>query len=338
MRLPSAAQHDGAGAAVSGTSAPGAQSEVGGPIMQLENHPLAGIFPMMDEKTFADLLGDIRENGLREPIVVHEGNILDGRNRYRACADLGIEPMTQVWNGEGDPLDYVVSKNLHRRHLSASQAAMVGNKIAELKQGARTDLGQICPKSRAEVAKRLNISERSIKSAKVVADRGIPELVAAIEAGQVSVSAASEIAKLSKPRQAEVVANGTKKIQAVAKNIRRRRPARHRNGEAAAHVESEHDRDLRLIRNIWEGTCQSAQAEFLRGEESESSTSPNTTPSIDAGAEIEPVVSAKTVEDEIAESEDDLEEYRDLIQALFEVPPPKSMRQFSLTLALIELS
>jgi N6-adenosine-specific RNA methylase IME4 len=80
----------------------------------------------MADDEFEALKADIAANGLREPIWLHpDGRILDGRNRYRACCDLGLVPEYKTWDGNGSLAAFVVSLNLHRRHLSSSQRAMI---------------------------------------------------------------------------------------------------------------------------------------------------------------------------------------------------------------------
>jgi hypothetical protein len=88
----------------------------------LKFHPLAGIFPLMEGAEFDALVADIKANGLHYPIILYDGKILDGRNRYRACLAAGFEPA--VRNGDnwiGDPASFVISRNIRRRHLTAEQ-------------------------------------------------------------------------------------------------------------------------------------------------------------------------------------------------------------------------
>jgi len=91
----------------------------------LRFHPLADIFPLMEGEEFDGLVADIKAHGLRVPIVLYEKMILDGRNRYRAFAAAGFTLTTRsIVDGDSfikDPAAYVISANIHRRHLSAEQ-------------------------------------------------------------------------------------------------------------------------------------------------------------------------------------------------------------------------
>ncbi len=156
-------------------------------------HPVAAIFPLMVGHEFHALVADIRVNDLREPITLHpDGSILDGRNRYRACPMAKVEPKFIQWDEQGSEQDFVISKNLARRHMSESQRAMVAAKLADMPQGARSDLGPIGTMSAAQAADALNVGKRSVKRAKSVRKYGNEKFVKAVEAGQMSVAAAEQ--------------------------------------------------------------------------------------------------------------------------------------------------
>jgi hypothetical protein len=94
---------------------------------EIKFHPVASIFPLMEKIEFESLTADIQKHGQLEPIWTHGGKIIDGRNRYLACQELGIEPRIKEWkpvNG-AELVDFIISLNLTRRHLTPSQKALV---------------------------------------------------------------------------------------------------------------------------------------------------------------------------------------------------------------------
>jgi hypothetical protein len=96
--------------------------------------PLAELFPLIEGNDFDLLVADIKKNGVREPIWLYDDKILDGRNRYRAAKAAKVVCPTRVYRGD-DPLSFVISLNLKRRHLDESQRAMVAKKLANMPLG-----------------------------------------------------------------------------------------------------------------------------------------------------------------------------------------------------------
>lgn len=92
--------------------------------MTYELHPLCTLFPRVVGADFDSLVADIRANGLRQAIVLYGDMILDGGNRYRACLEAGVNPHFEHYEGESI-VSFVLSANLHRRHLSAGQQAAI---------------------------------------------------------------------------------------------------------------------------------------------------------------------------------------------------------------------
>jgi hypothetical protein len=184
----------------------------------LKVHPAADAFPLMSEAELRALGEDIRATKLRTPIVLWgpaPAVLLDGRNRLDAMELVGLpthdsagllvpmrhEPSTV------DPVDLVISLNLHRRHLDASQRAMVAATIATMRQGERTDLPSRDGNSlsQADAGRLLNVSTKSVERAATVRREGSPELVEAVERGEVPVRVAAEVAKSLPAEQKRIV-------------------------------------------------------------------------------------------------------------------------------------
>lgn len=194
-------------------------------------HPVAEIFPFLDGAEFAGLCEDIREHGQREPIIVDRaGLILDGRNRYRACIQIGVEPKFETYEG-ADVVALIVSLNLKRRHMSESQRAMVAAKLANLSVGANQHTGASAnlptllsndeppppaPVTQRQAADLLNVSDRAVRDAKVIQREAAPVVVAAVERGEVSVSAAAKAIK-AEPDKAKQAGWTPADIKAVVK-------------------------------------------------------------------------------------------------------------------------
>ncbi len=184
-------------------------------------HPIADVFPLITGAEFDALVIDVREHGLRVPIVLHpDGSILDGRNRYRACLAADVSPRFETWRGEaGGEIAFVVSLNLNRRHLDESQRAMVAARLKKM-LGPNLDPGGDAAQ---KVADLMNVSRGSVFTAQRVEEKGAPELVAAVERGDVAVSTAADVAELPRQQQAEIVAKGEIEILKAAKKIRAER-------------------------------------------------------------------------------------------------------------------
>jgi N6-adenosine-specific RNA methylase IME4 len=180
----------------------------------MEFHPVSDIFPMMHPEAFEELAEDIKLNGLLTTIVTYENKVLDGRNRLKACAKTGVEPRFEAYTGD-NPLSYVVSLNLKRRHLDESQRAMVSARLATLADGQR-QVGKFSyVPTQAQAAKMLNVSDRSLRDAKTVLTRGTKPLIMAVEDGKIAVSIAAKLADQDEATQAEAVANPDKAAHIV---------------------------------------------------------------------------------------------------------------------------
>ena len=183
-------------------------------VPQYPLHPYCRLIPEIDEQSLRDLTDDIKQFGLREAIVLLDEQVLDGRSRYEACKRSGVKPefveFNEVWPAvdEADDEDerneialkWIVSRNIHRRHLNPSQKAMFAAKISDLDVGigkANAAARGRPAKTVKEAAAQVGASPKLTSQAKGVLKKN-PEKVADIEAGKVTVS---NVVKESKAQQ-----------------------------------------------------------------------------------------------------------------------------------------
>lgn len=203
--------------------------------MNYEFHPLANIFPLIEGQAFDDLVADVSANGVREPIWMYQHQILDGRNRYRAAKQAGVKCEIRAYEGD-DPVGFVVSLNLHRRHLTESQRAMVAAKLANMPAHRPSGNSANLQTSQSDAAKLLSVSTRTVAAATKVKEEAVPELAQAVERGEVSVSAAAAVAALPKEDQHEAIKGGKQAIQEKARELRRKPTVAQPEPVATEHV------------------------------------------------------------------------------------------------------
>ncbi len=163
-------------------------------------HPLAALFPPMQDDEFLALCESIRLHGQREPVLVWDGLILDGVHRTRACVRLGITPRTEAFEGDGAAAQaMVLDLNLHRRHLSTSQRAMIAAGLATRQPGGtganqhngRRPADLPDSMTQAEAAALLNVGERTLREAKQLLVEADTDLVENVRAGTWTINAAT---------------------------------------------------------------------------------------------------------------------------------------------------
>jgi soluble cytochrome b562 len=164
-----------------------------------EMHRLADLVPPMTAEQFAELKADIKAHGLREPITLLDGKILDGKHRYRACRELGISITTRPWpTDDGQPVDFVISENVKRRHLTTGQKAALAlelrptieRELAEGKDSPRHTGGTHKAPANVIAAQKVGISTASVEDYATLKDQA-PDLAKEVRLGQKALTTAT---------------------------------------------------------------------------------------------------------------------------------------------------
>jgi hypothetical protein len=157
----------------------------------LQPHALAALMPPMTETAFGALVADLEQHGQRAPLVLFEGRILDGRHRARALRALNRGAVAVDYEGDQSPRDYVLSSNLQRRHLTTSQAAMVGARMVTTVHGRRADGEDV---TQAGAAHAVGVSIRYVRDAQWLVEHD-EELAERVFAGEITLAAAMRRAR-----------------------------------------------------------------------------------------------------------------------------------------------
>ncbi len=190
-------------------------------------HEVANIFPLMQGEEFEALKNDIAVNGQREPIWLHQdGSIIDGRNRQRACCELDIAPKFRTWDGNGSLVQFVVSLNLHRRHLTSGQKAIIAVDILPMleveakerqREHAQTAPGKAktldqnfdqvssrAPQAAEQAASIVGSNRQYVSDAKRIVQQA-PEVAEMVRSGEMAITEAKQLARLEESKRAQAI-------------------------------------------------------------------------------------------------------------------------------------
>lgn len=148
---------------------------------------LANAFPILEGDDFEELKASILQYGLQNPIVVNsQDEILDGRNRMRACLLVGAEPEIEQFTGtREEQIAFVAIQNLNRRHLTQSQKALITAEFLRLQHG-----GVLPNEAVRQAAIEAGVSPRLVYDAGAVLKNADDNEIERIRSGEISVGKA----------------------------------------------------------------------------------------------------------------------------------------------------
>jgi hypothetical protein len=216
-------------------------------------HPLAERYPIMRKwsKAFKALVKDVQAHGLHQAIVLFEGKILDGRNRFLACQTGGVEPRYRQFDPatEGDPMAFVESANQHRRHLTSGQRVRLASQEATGARGGdrQTMNAEFAALTVEEAAAKRGVGAASVYSYRAACKTARPEVDKALEEGRISVRRMGQIAKLPEDKQLEAVKDWEKLRDEHPEAFGRKRGAKSDFAKTMRMIEALSDEDKEKV-------------------------------------------------------------------------------------------
>ena len=167
---------------------------------QYQQHQLSAAWPAMSDSDFQALQDSIMNIGVQMPIVIFEGQVIDGWNRYRAATALGMDCPTTPFDESIDPVEFVKAMNDARRHITGSQRAIAIVAIHGWKPVGRpqNNVEATSTLTQEAMAAEAGVSKKTIQQAQAAQKAGLAEKV---KSGEMTVEQASNVAK-GKPAKA----------------------------------------------------------------------------------------------------------------------------------------
>lgn len=187
-------------------------------------HPFCEAFPEITGEKFERLKSDIKENGLRDAIVTLDGMILDGQNRFKACEALDVKPRFEEFNGK-DPLKFVLSKNLHRRHLDVGQRAFIAARLSEASFIGRNGCSGRNTLTQDKAAEIMEVSRGAVIKARKAINKS-EALGEQLRDGEVTLNEANAVSNLSKKKVDKLARENAAAIKKKAREERKKEKER----------------------------------------------------------------------------------------------------------------
>lgn len=175
--------------------------------MELKRHELSASWPDASEEDAQAIRDSMEDTGQLEPIVLLDGDVLDGWQRYLACKALGLDPITEDFTGD-DPISYVRARHARRSHTPAQRLTalhLMAKWLPPNRPGKSAPSADLLPPA-AKLAEQEGVSTRTVEQVRSAVSKGAPELVEAMKRGEVSPKRAEQIAKLPKSEQQAAIA------------------------------------------------------------------------------------------------------------------------------------
>ena len=148
---------------------------------------LALMFPPLSPARYARLLASIRAHGLRRPIVVWRGQVIDGLHRLKACLEAGVEPRYEFLDEGEDPFEYLADENISLRAMTQNEKALAAYLMSQYSTPGRprtaaANSAEMRNITQGEAAELVGVSTRLVSDASRVLSEDSPAVPALREA------------------------------------------------------------------------------------------------------------------------------------------------------------